>query len=264
MPEFASHANGSPCWVDLMSPDVDGSKAFYTGVFGWNAEDQHDDEGNRIYVLFSLDGKTVAGLGGQMGEMEGMPPIWNNYVCCDDIDAVVGKVEAAGGSVMMPPMEVMDAGHMAIIADPTGAAISLWKPGNHIGAEICNEPNTWSWTELMSRDVDTARAFYEQVLGWEVIGQDMGPMGTYWVVRGGENGGWAGMMTMPPDVPEMVPNHWATYFAVEDVAATLAKINEHGGQTVQEPFAIPGVGTMAVVHDPAGGNFSVMQPEETG
>ena len=262
MPTFTSHAIGSPCWVDLMSPDVDASVTFYTGVFGWDAADQHDDEGNRVYVMFSLGGKTVAGLGGQAPQMAGMPAIWNNYVACDDLDGTVAAAAAAGGTVMMPPMQVMDAGAMAIISDPTGAAISLWMAGTHRGAELCNEPNTWSWTELMTRDIEAARPFYEAVFGWEIVGQDMGPMGTYWVVQGGEHGGWAGLMSMPPDVPDMVPNHWATYFATADIAETVSKIVAHGGQAVEEPFHVPGVGTMAIVHDDLGGNFSLMQPDE--
>lgn len=262
MPVFESHSDGSPCWVDLMSPDVDASKRFYTGVFGWSAEDQHDGEGNRIYVTFTLDGHAVAGLGGQMGEMAGAPAVWNNYVCCHDLEATVARAAEAGGAVMMPPMQVMDAGHMAIVADPTGAVISLWQPGAHQGAGICNEPNTWSWTELLTRDLDTARSFYERVFGWTLQGQDMGPpTGTYWVVEGGEHGGWAGMMTMPPGFPEQVPNHWMTYFAVSDVHATLETVGAHGGTTVAEPSSVPGVGTMASAHDPHGGSFSLLQPE---
>ena len=80
MTVFTSHAIGSPCWVDLMSPDVDASTAFYRAVFGWEATDQHDDEGNRIYVMFTLDGKSVAGLGGQPPGMDGMPPVWDTYI----------------------------------------------------------------------------------------------------------------------------------------------------------------------------------------
>jgi predicted enzyme related to lactoylglutathione lyase len=243
-----------------MSPDVDASQAFYGAVFGWDATEQHDDDGNRIYVLFELDGKTVAGLGGQGPGMEGMPPMWNSYVAVDDVAAAVDRAIAAGGTVVAPPMQVMDAGEMAVIADPTGAVISLWKAGQHIGAGVCNEPNTWSWTELLTRDVDTARAFYVAVFGWDVEDQDMGPMGTYHVVRGGEHGGWAGMMAMPAEMPDMVPNHWMVYFTVADVDATLAAVAGNGGSVAQGPMDIPGVGRVATAHDPAGGSFSLMQP----
>lgn len=261
MPEFTTHPPGTPCWVDLMSPDIDASKSFYTAVFGWDAEDQLDEEGNRIYVMFSQGGKNVAGLGGQPPGMGEMPAIWNSYVATSDVAATSELVAAAGGSVMMPAMQVMDAGEMAIYTDPAGAAISVWKAGEHIGAEICNEPNTYSWNELMTRDIDASLAFYAAVFGWTYESQDMGPMGTYHLIAGGDSGGLGGMMAMPPDVPEQVPNHWGVYFAVTDAAATAASITAAGGQIVNGPMTIPGVGTMATAHDPAGGNFSIMQPE---
>ena len=262
MPHFTSYDPGTPCWVDLMSADIDGAKAFYSAVFGWDAVDQFDDEGNRIYVNFRLDGKEVAGLGGQPPGAEGMPSAWNTYIATDDCEAVAAKVTEAGGSVMMPPMQVMDAGSMAIFADPSGAAFSVWQAGEHFGAQIANEPNTYSWNELQTRDLDAAKPFYSQVFGWDYDVQDMGPMGEYVVIKGGtENQGMGGLMTMPADVPEQVPNYWAVYFLVADIDDTVAKINAAGGTVVNGPFPIPGVGKTAVVHDPSNGGFQVLQPE---
>ena len=261
MAEHSSYEPGTPCWVDLMSPDIDGSKEFYSAVFGWEAVDQFDPEGNRIYVNFRQNGKEVAGLGGQPPDAGEMPPVWNTYIATDDCEAVAAKVTAAGGSVMMPPMQVMDAGSMAIFIDPTGAAFSVWQAGDHFGAQITNEPDTYSWNELMSRDVDTAMAFYSEVFGWEYDSMDMGPGGIYNVIKGGESGGLGGLMSMPDEVPAEVPNHWATYFTVSNIDATIEKIKAAGGQIVNGPFPIPGVGHTAIVHDPAGGNFSLMQPE---
>jgi len=262
MPEFTSHPPGTPNWVDLMSPDVDASKAFYSAVFGWDAEDQLDDDGNRVYVMFSLGGKSVAGLGGQPPGMPAeMPAVWNSYVSTADVAATAEKVTANGGSVMMPPMQVFDSGEMAIFTDPSGAAFSVWKAGRHIGAEVCNEPNTYSWNELMTRDVDAAMPFYADVFGWTYESQDMGEGNIYHVIAGGESGGLGGMMAMPPDMPEQVPNHWGVYFAVADVDATVEAITGAGGQIVNGPMDIPGVGRMATAHDPAGGNFNIMQSE---
>jgi hypothetical protein len=262
MPVFTSYEPGQPCWVDLMSPDVDASKAFYSAVFGWDAHDELDDEGNRIYVNFSLDGNDVAGLG---ANQPGMPPmaIWNSYVCAPDVAATVAKVESAGGTVMMPPMQVMSAGHMAIIADPTGAVISIWQPGEHPGAGIANEPNTWSWNELMTRDIDTALPFYTDVFGWQFNAMDMGGGMIYHVVHGGTDG-WAGAMAMPPDVPDQAPNHWAVYFMVADTDATVAAVTANGGSVVMPPMDTPGVGRMCIFHDPQGGSFSTLQPEQQG
>lgn len=260
MPTFTAHAPGAPCWIDLMSADVESSKAFYSAVFGWTIDDRFDPDGNYVYTMFFQDGKAVAGMGGQPPGMEG-PSVWNSYVATDDPAAVVAKAEAAGGSVLMPPMDVFTSGSMAVIVDPTGAVISVWKAGDHIGAEVANEPNTWSWNELMTRDVDAAKPFYQAVFGWEYDSMDMGPSGTYHVVRGGEDG-LAGMMAMPPGVPDMVPNHWAVYFTVADLDATIAAINEAGGSIVMEPIDIPNIGRSAVAHDPAGGNFNILEPTQ--
>lgn len=190
MPIFTSHAAGSPSWVDLMSPDVDASVQFYSAVFGWTATDQLD-EGNRIHVMFTLDDKAVVGLGGQAQGMEGVPAPWNTYVSVDDVEAAVAKATAAGGPAVAPPMQVMEAGHMAIIADPTGAVISMWQAGEHIGAEICNESNTLSWHELMTRNVDSAKEFCTEVFGWDIAAQDISPGGIYHLVLGGQNGAGA-------------------------------------------------------------------------
>lgn len=263
MPTFDSYEPGWPCWVDLMSPDVAASEGFYGAVFGWSADAQFDDDGNRIYANFTLDGRNVCGLGGQAPGMEGAPPIWNTYVCTDDIEATVTNAEAAGGSVMMPPMQVMEHGHMAILADPTGAAISVWQPGAHRGAQVANDAGTWSWNELLTRDLAAAKPFYAEVFGWEYDDQDM-PNGTYTVILGGENNGLGGMMAMPDGMPDMVPNHWMVYFSTDDIDATIERVTSNGGQVAQPPFAIPGVGTIAVIHDPQGGSFSLMQPESRG
>ncbi len=262
MVEFSSHAAGSPCWVDLMTPDVDASKAFYTAVFGWDAEDQFDDDGNRIYTLFSKDGRTATGMGGSPPGMGPMPPAWNTYIAVDDPAATAEAVTEAGGSVMMPPMDIPPSGSMAIFADPTGATFSVWRADDHIGAEVCNEPDTYSWNELMTRDIEAAKPFYASVFGWTYEEMDMGPMGTYNVIAGGENNGLGGLMSMPPGMPDMVPNHWMVYFTVADIEATVAKVTGNGGQVTSGPMALPGIGTTAVVHDPAGGSFSVLQPED--
>lgn len=261
MTEFDSHPPGTPSWIDLMSPDPDASKAFYGAVFGWDMTDEHDDDGNRIYTMCRVNGKSVAGIGGQPpGMPEGMPPVWNSYVTVADAAATTAAASEAGGAVMMPPMQVMDAGTMAILADPTGAAFSIWQPGQHIGIELGNEPNTYSWNELATRDLESAKEFYSTVFGWTYDVMEM-PNGPYNVIEGGENGGLGAMMGMPPGVPEQVPNHWMVYFTVASVDDTVGKITGAGGQVVAPAFDIPGVGRMAVVHDTAGGAFSVLQPE---
>jgi predicted enzyme related to lactoylglutathione lyase len=263
MPTFDSYPAGSPCWIDLMSPDVEASKAFYSAVFGWDASDEHDDDGNWIYTQFRQDGNVVAGMGGQPPEMDGMPAMWNTYIATNDVNATAAAVTEAGGSVMMPPMAVMDAGHMAIFADPTGAAFSAWQAGNHHGAQIANDAGTWSWNELLTRDVDAAKDFYAKVFGWTYDSQEMPGGMVYTVIAGGDYGGLGGVMDMPEGIPEQVPSHWMVYFSVADINATVEAVKANGGQIVVEPFEAPGVGHIATAHDGHGGMFSLMQPAQS-
>ncbi len=89
---------------------------------------------------------------------------------------------------------------------------------------------------------------------------DMGPGGIYNVIKGGENNGLGGLMAMPAEMPDQVPNHWMVYFIVADADATLEAVKAAGGQVVQDPFDAPGVGRIGIAHDPSGGSFSVLQP----
>ena len=260
MPTRTSYDAGTPCWIDLNSPDIDASQTFYTGLFGWEAAEQFDPSGTKIYTNFQVGGANVAGMGAQPPEMAGMPNVWMSYVAVEDIDATIGMATSAGGSVMMPPMQVMEKGRMAIIADPTGASISLWQAGNHIGAGICNEPNTWSWNELQTRDLSSAKDFYATVFGWTYEVMEM-PDGSYHVIAGGE--GLGGLMDMPDQVPDEVPNYWGVYFMVEDVDAAVGAATRLGGTVMFRMDDSP-VGRMCGIADPLGGTFTLLEPAQQG
>ncbi len=160
----------------------------------------------------------------------------------------------------MPAMDVMGTGRMAVISDPTGAVFSIWQAGTHAGAEIGNEPDTYSWNELLSSDVEGAKSFYTQVFGWEYESMDMGPAGTYWVIKGGESGGLGGLMTRPPQLPAQAPDGWLVYFLTDDIEARVATTTAAGGTVVYGPAEIPGVGMIATLADPQNGSFSLLQP----
>jgi len=260
VPKRESYEPGIPSWIDLMSPDVDASTTFYAELFGWDAEDQFED-GERIYTMFRKDGRDVAGLGGQGPGMDGMPPIWNTYVATDDIAALVGRAEEAGGTIAMAPMQVGESGTMAFLMDPAGAGILVWQADQHIGAQTVNEDGSYIWSELLSRQKEETRPFYEQTFGWKLTDQDMGPMGTYTTATLDGEHGVAGMADMPAEFPDRVPNHWLVYLAVDDVDATCAKAEELGGSVVTPAMDAPGVGRFATLHDPLHGSFAIMTPE---
>ena len=105
--------------------------------------------------------------------------------------------------MIVPPMDVLDAGRMAIFSDPVGAVIGVWQPNAHKGAGIVNEPGTLTWNELVTTDTAAAQSFYDKVFGWGAVTHGEGP-GAYteFQVAGRSI---AGMMERPAEMPEMPP-----------------------------------------------------------
>jgi predicted enzyme related to lactoylglutathione lyase len=253
MPTRTSYAQGTPNWVDLQTSNQDAAKAFYSGLFGWTYDDQPMPEGP-VYSMAMLGQHPVAAIAPQPPEMAaaGVPPMWNTYLAVDSVDDAVAKVEAAGGKVAMAPFDVMDAGRMAFVMDPSGAAVALWQANQHIGATLVNEPGAVTWNELITTDPGVTK-FYSDLLGLTTSTMDMGG-GSYTMF---EAGGQAVGGTTAPQMPG-VPNHWHVYFEVADADATAAQARELGGTVVAEPFDIP-VGRIAVIADPQGAVFSIIK-----
>lgn len=243
-------------WTDLNSPDQSGSRGFYSQLFGWHAREvpMGDDE---AYIMFEKDGKSVAGLGQQAQEMAGMPAVWTSYVTVDDVDRVAGRTRQLGGTVVMEPVDVMEQGRLALVQDPGGAVLGLWQDGKHSGAEVFNEHGAMAWNELATRELESARGFYSDLLGWTVKTGDVGD-GTLYTgifVEGDRPNG--GMIEMNDEWPAEIPPHWMTYFGVDDVDAVVARVRELGGGVSVEPQDIA-VGRFSVVSDPQGGVFTVI------
>jgi uncharacterized protein len=250
MPAVDYVAN-TPRWVDLGSPDLEASKRFYSDLFGWGAESMGEEAGG--YTLFQQGGAQIAGAGPLM--MEGQPTAWTTYVYVDDLDAIAAKVSAAGGTVLVALMDVLDVGRMGVFLDATGAAFAAWQPKAHTGAGLFNEPVSLTWNELASRDIEASKRFYGSVFGWEGTTNPWGPTSyTEWKVNGNTIGG---MREMGAQDPADVPPHWLAYFSVADADATVAKAEGLGARTLVPPMTID-PGRFAVLSDPQGAVFAVI------
>ena len=256
MSERASYEPGTPSWVDLGTPDIEAAVGFYGGLFGWEVPEAENAEQTGGYRQAMLRGKPVAGMMPLM--QEGQPPAWSSYISVEDADATVAKVKEAGGNVIAEPMDVMDLGRMAIFADPTGAVLGVWQPGTFIGAEIVSEPGALLWNELNTREPGAAKAFYGDVFGWSFEEREF-ETGTYNSLKVGDTT-VGGMIDITGRAPDEVPAHWLVYFDVEDVDATVAKLQELGGSVSFGPVDIV-AGRMAVVSDPFGAVFAVIKPK---
>jgi predicted enzyme related to lactoylglutathione lyase len=231
---------------------------FYTGLFGWEVPASENVEQTGGYRRATKNSADVAGMMPLM--QEGQPPAWSTYVSVEDADATAVAVKEAGGAVYAEPMDVMDLGRMAVFADPTGAAFGIWQPGTFPGAGLVNEPGALAWNELGTRDPGAAKTFYAAVFGWEFEDQDMGEMGAYTILKLREDQ-IGGLMDISGRVPDEVPAHWLAYFAVADTDAAVEQAKGSGGDIRFGPIDIP-AGRFAVVADPAGAVFAVIQMTE--
>jgi uncharacterized protein len=247
--------NGMPCWVDLTTDDPEAARAFYGALFGWTFDVGGPEMGH--YAMCKVGDRLVAGLGGKPPGAS-LPNAWTLYLAVDDIDATCVKLVEAGGRETLPSMDVMEAGRMAIAAEPTGGIFGMWQAGTHLGFQLRDEPGSFAWTELNTRDLPRAQAFLEAVFGHraEKLPGEAGAMEYRTLHLGEATAG--GLMQMDGKWPADLPTHWMVYFAVANADATVEQVLSLGGVLHVPPFDTP-YGRIAVVSDPQKATFSVVQ-----
>ena len=239
-------------WFDLSTSDPEAARTFYSQLFGWTADVIPDPQAGG-YGFFNLGGKMVGGVGPRQTEEQ--PTAWNAYILVDDVADAAARARPAGGSVLAEPMDVMDQGRMAFVADPSGAAIGLWQPAQHQGVQVKDAPGSAAWIELHSRDVGAAKPFYRSVFGWEPHDSDMEGM-AYTEFKVGETS-VAGATPLRPG-EEGFPSYWLVYFGVDDVDATTSRAAELGGAVLVPAMDFPG-GRFSVIRDPQGGVIGLLR-----
>jgi predicted enzyme related to lactoylglutathione lyase len=253
MPVRETAPPGAPCWIDLSTSDTAGSSAFYSALFGWTADEPNEDFGG--YFNFRKDDVAVAGC---VAQHAGMSDAWSVYLASDNAPKTLESAAAHGAQILVPSMEVADLGSMAVITDPTGAAVGVWQPGTFPGLTVLAEPGTPGWFELQTRDHGAAVGFYRDVFGWETSTIGDTDDFRYTVQTVGQDQ-LAGIMDARGFLPEAVPAHWAVYFAVADTDEALAKAVTLGGSIVQPAQDTP-YGRLASALDPTGAEFKMAGP----
>jgi uncharacterized protein len=276
MAERDGYIPGVPCWVDTNQPEPEAALPFYSGLFGWEFEDAMPPGSGSSYFIGRIRGGDVAAVG---PVPDGAPSvaIWNSYVCVANVDETAAKVREAGGAVASGPLDVADAGRMAVVTDPEGAVLSLWQPKARKGAQVVNEHGALNFNGLATRDIDGAKAFYGAVFGWQVLEL---PSGWMWTLPGyGDHleqatpglreqmdsfGAPAGFIDVVAalnpiaDDDADTPAHWNVTFGVDDADATAAKVAELGGAVLAGPLDAPWSRNV-VVEDPQGATFIASQ-----
>lgn len=258
MSEYTNQ-HGTFCWLDLATTDTAGAKKFYTEVFGWEIMDIPVGE-NMVYTMLNLNGKPVAALSDMQPDQKAMniPSYWTSYVAVDNAAEIMEKVAENGGTIVMPVMQIMEEGSMGIIQDPGGAFLGVWQALNMTGFAYYGEPGSVCWFEHGCHDRDKAIPFLEKTFGWKSETSQMGD-NLYTTFMLGDKM-VAGLYQMTPDMAS-IPSHWLPYFGIASIDTALEKVAELGGNIIMPKMFVGGVGHFAVVQDPQGGVFGLLQGE---
>ncbi len=252
MPTREHAPSGAPCWADLFTSDVEGSREFYSRLFGWEAQEPSPEFGG--YFMFTREGLPVAGAMGDMGDVRA-DNSWKIYLSTDDIAKTAELAEANGAQIAVPPSPVADLGTQAVLIDPTGATVGAWQPDTFVGFTVLGEPGSPSWFELETRDFGTALDFYRATFRWETHSIGDGHDIEYSVVANpAGDGELAGVMDASGFLPEGTSSHWSVYWEVADIDSAVAAVTSLGGAVIHEPSDTP-YGRLATVTDPATARF---------
>jgi len=249
--EIEHYSPGRFCWIELAARDRQVAERFYSGLFGWTTRDIPMGE-QGVYVMFQKNGRDI----GAMWETAEHPPAWTSYISIANVDDATETAKRLGATVLGGPLDVMDAGRMAYLADPQGAPFALWEPKKHAGADLLYEPSTLCWNELLTSDRDAAARFYSELVGWRCE-ETPNALMPYYVAFVGEDRA-AGMFKMPDDMAAHMKPQWMPYIAVTDCDAMSAKARELGGSVIVEPRDIPKIGRFSMIRDPQGAFFCII------
>jgi predicted enzyme related to lactoylglutathione lyase len=260
--ESRSNPRGDFIWYELMTPDPEGSKAFYDAVVGWDIGEGVAEYNG--YRMINAPGGGFAGgvlpLNAEM-QQHGARPTWLGYVYVGDVDHAVRSIEAAGGKTLVPPTDIPNVGRISMVTDPQGAPFYVMKP-----IPPADNPDAQSdvfspakigrcgWNELQTTESEAARRFYGEQFGWDSGDfMDMGPLGEYrfWDHDGTRLGAVFNATTGQPP-------HWRYYFRVPSISAAKQTAEQKGGTIDMGPHQVPTGDWIIVGTDPQGAEFALV------
>lgn len=254
MGERADYAAGTFCWAGLATSRPAEAEAFYTGLLGWEAEELSAGAAG-TYRLMRRDGKDVAILYLQTAQARAAhaPPHWTSYISVTDADATATRAGQLGGAaVFREPFDVLDAGRVAAIRDPTGAIVSLWQPHSKIGATLVNDVGALCWNELATTDVERAKTFFSDLLGWAYQTNEVG----YTTITNACHRNGA-IRRLGAHERAIQPN-WLPFFTVDSLEQAARHAERLGGQQLS-PTTPTGSGRFLVIADPQQAPFALFE-----
>ncbi len=211
-------------------------------------------------TMFQIDGQNTGAAFQLNAAMlaAGVPPNWSVYIAVDSADDAAAQVKSLGGEVLRAPFDVLNAGRMAVLADPTGAVFNIWQAGEQPSALLSSEEGAFCWADLSTPDPQKAGGFYEQLFGWTIAAAPHDPSG-YLHIQNGDQ--FIGGIPPASQRNPHTPPHWLLYFQTADCDGSTTKAEERGARVLLPPMSMPNVGRMSIVSDPQGAVFALFEPQ---
>jgi hypothetical protein len=262
-PASGEHHVGKVIWADLVTPDLNAAKSFYGALFGWSFRDV---PGNSNYALALLAGEPVAGLFQKaMPAGESKQPAWLTFLAVRDVDAAQQEALQHGGKVLFKAHYYPHRGRQAVLADPDGAVFAVLAAEGGDPPDYLAAPGEWIWSSLLVKDPKQETAFYKSMFGYDVYdlaSEGGGEADAQHYILSSDNYARSGLNALPTDSLRRHP-HWLNFVRVTDAVDTAKRAVEHGGRVLVEPRIDRHGGHLAVLADPSGAPFGVMEWSDT-
>lgn len=252
---------GKVIFLELVTPDLAAAERFYGGVFGWTFRDTNI--GGTAYAEAVIGDQPVAELLQKtLPAGEHLQPAWLTYFAVRDVDAAAQVAVQHGAKILFQPHNFPDRGREAVLADPRGAIFAVLASSSGDPPDMSATPGAWIWSSLITRDPEAEAAFYQALFNYEVFEVPGEPDAQHFILV---SEGYARASVNPPPAsrPAIYP-HWLNYVRVDDATATAAKVVALGGRVLVEPRLNQGGGKIALVADPLGAPFGLLEWPTTG
>jgi predicted enzyme related to lactoylglutathione lyase len=258
-PASTEHHVGKVVWADLVTPDLAAAERFYGGLFGWTFQTIH--AGDSDYALALVNGRPVGGLYQKSLRAGEQQPAWLTFIAVRDVDAALRAALAQGAKVVSPARSYPKRGRQAVLTDREGAVFAILASSSGDLPDFLAAPGEWIWSALLSRDPGAEAAFYQEVFGYDVFDLASND-GKEHVILSSDNFARASANALPGDSKHSHP-HWLNFIRVDDTIARVAQAVASGGRVLVAPHVDRHGGQVAVVADPAGAPFGLMEWTES-
>ena len=255
-PASGEHHDGQVIWHDLETTDLARAEAFYKGLFGWELREYRS--GGSTYVVALNTGQPIAGmLQRVVHEGEERRSTWLPFVSVPDVDGAVSLARRHAALVLADPQDRAERGRQALIRDPDGLALALENSSSGDPTEAPAPPGAWAWTSLFARDPAGTAVFFQQTFAYRVLGAPTNAGFERIVLSSGDRPRISIEPLPDPAWPQA--GAWVGFVRVPDAADAVVRALALGGRVLVEAHADSEGAQWAVLADPTGALFGVMQ-----